>query len=143
MREAMLDIKSISIGTKLPELRREITQPIINSYAEVSHDFNPIHIDPIFASKTPAGGTIAHGMLSLAYISQMMLKAFGIYWIKNGKLDVRFKNPARPDDLLIVNGQITSLKEYNEIMEVTCEVKCTNQLNEPIVIGETFVRLSR
>ncbi|MEJ2740873.1 MAG: MaoC family dehydratase, partial [Dehalococcoidia bacterium] len=83
-------------GDKLPELTKHITQKHIELYAEASKDFNPIHIDPEYAKKTALGGTIAHGMLSLSYISELMCSVFNESWLSNGTLDVRFKTPARP-----------------------------------------------
>ena len=67
-------------GTALPELVRRVTQPDINKYAEASGDYNPIHIDEQFAAATPLGGTIAHGMLVLAYRSEMLSATFGEPW---------------------------------------------------------------
>ena len=67
-----LPLSELSEGMNLPEMRKEITQENINLYAQASGDFNPIHIDEDFASKTPVGVTIAHGMLILAYVSRMM-----------------------------------------------------------------------
>ncbi len=51
---------------------KTLSQAMIDAYAEASGDHNPIHIDPDFARSTPLGGTIAHGMLVLATIAEMM-----------------------------------------------------------------------
>ena len=98
-------------GEKLPLLTRAVVQNNIDRYAEAARDFNPIHIDEEYAKKTPAGGTIAHGMLVLAYVSQMMTNAFGTSWVAGGKLDIRFKAPARPGDRLVVSGSIVRIEE--------------------------------
>lgn len=137
----MLDSNELKTGTYLPEINKVITQEIIDRYAEASHDFNPIHVNPAFAANTPLRGTIAHGMLSLAYISQLMTETFGHHWISVGRLSVRFKNPARPGDTLSINGKITNVKIINEDTEVSCEILCTNQINETIVSGEAHVRI--
>ena len=88
----------------LPSVVKHITQEGINLYAEASGDFNPIHIDEAFAAQTPLEGTIAHGMLILAYLSQMMTEAFGDNWLEGGKLSVRFKAPVRPEDTITAKG---------------------------------------
>ena len=100
----MIDIKSLKVDDNLIEKTRKVIQENINAYAEASRDFNPIHIDPAFAAGTAAGGTIAHGMLILAYCSQMMTENFGKYWVESGKFNIRFKMPARPDDMLKIRG---------------------------------------
>ena len=64
-------------GSPLPKIIKNIVQENINLYAKASGDYNPIHIDADYARQTPLGGTVAHGMLILAYISQMLTNAFG------------------------------------------------------------------
>jgi len=52
-----LSFETIELGTRLPEVIRHIDQDVIDRYAVASFDYNPIHIDPEFARKTPLGGT--------------------------------------------------------------------------------------
>ncbi|MBL1422149.1 MAG: MaoC family dehydratase [Alphaproteobacteria bacterium] len=49
----------------------DVNQTMIDEFAEVTHDKQYIHIDPIRAAKTPFGGTIAHGFLTLSLSSKM------------------------------------------------------------------------
>lgn len=126
-------------GIELPGLQREIKQAKINLYAEASRDFNPIHIDEAFARKTPLGGTIAHGMLILAYISQMMTAAFGKNWLTGGRLNVRFKAPARPGDVITVSGRITRVEPDEGYTLCRCEVLCENQDGETVISGDAKV----
>ncbi len=126
---------------RLPELKRLVTQEHINLYAEASRDFNPIHIDAEFARQTPLGGTIAHGMLILSYISQLMTNSFGESWLGTGKLSARFKAPARPGDTITVSGKITKMQKDEGSISIYCDVACQNQRNEPVIIGETKVRV--
>jgi len=128
-------------GMSLPELIKVVRQEKIDLYAEASKDFNPIHIDEDFAKKTPLGGTIAHGMLILAYISQMMTVAFGRDWLSGGKLDVRFKSPARPGDTITVSGEIQRVEKIEGQSLVSCTVGCHNQHGEPVITGEAMVRV--
>jgi len=120
---------------------KHITQEKINLYAEASGDFNPIHIDESFAAKTPFGGTIAHGMLNLAYVSEMMGLAFGRSWLSGGKLSARFKASARPGDTVTMNGKIDSIEQKDSVSYANCSFECCNQKGEIIVAGETVVKL--
>ena len=128
-------------GDKLPELTKHITQKHIALYAQASKDFNPIHIDPEYAKKTALGGTIAHGMLSLSYISELMCSVFNELWLSNGSLDVRFKTPARPGDTITIRSSIKKIEKQDTGTFIRCDVLCSNQNNETIVTGETEVRL--
>ena len=62
---------------------KELSQEQIGRYADAVNDHNPIHVDEAFAQSTPFGGTIAHGMLVLASISEMMAAALGGRWTRS------------------------------------------------------------
>lgn len=128
-------------GDSLPSVVKHITQKDINRYAEASGDFNPIHIDESFAAKTPLGGTIAHGMLILAYMSEMMTEAFGESWFKGGKLSVRFKAPARPNDTITASGKIDSIEDKEGVTYVNCSIESCNQKGEMVITGGAVVKL--
>ncbi len=138
-----LSLSELNEGMGLPEIKKSVIQENINLYAEASQDFNPIHIDEEFAKKTPLGGTIAHGMLILAYISQMMTAAFGRSWIIGGKLNVRFRNPARPGDTITVSGKILKVEKNEGQTLINCDVLCHNQNGEPVITGEAKVRVKQ
>ncbi|MDP2726119.1 MAG: MaoC family dehydratase [Dehalococcoidia bacterium] len=123
-------------GDELAPVHKEITQEKINKYAEASGDFNPLHLDPEFAKNTFYGGTIAHGLLTLAYISEMMTKSFLKGWLIGGKLTVSFLAPVRPGDTVTVHGIVKRKKEENGQRVVVCEVFCENQKGERVVAGE-------
>jgi len=128
-------------GKVLPPVVRHISQVKINLYAEASGDFNPIHIDESFASQTPLGGTIAHGMLILAYVSEMMTQVFDSNWLSGGKLSIRFKAPARPGDTVTVRGRINSLEEKNGVLYAICGVECCNEKGDTVIVGEALAKL--
>ena len=132
-------LSELSEGMNLREVKRVVTQEKINLYAKASQDFNPIHIDEDFAKKTPAGGTIAHGMLILAYVSHMMTAIFGQSWLSGGKLNARFKTPARPGDTITVSGKIRRVEKSEAQTLISCDVLCVNQNGETIITGETKV----
>jgi len=135
-----MKLSDIHQGDSLPSVVKLVTQREINLYAEASGDFNPIHIDESFAAQTPLGGTIAHGMLILAYLSQMMTEAFGQNWLSGGKLSVRFKAPARPQDTITTSGKIDSIEHKEDITYVTCSLESCNQKGETVITGRAVVK---
>ena len=138
--EPKLQPTDLQEGKELPPLTKDITQEDINLYAEASLDFNPIHIDPDFARNTPLGGTIAHGMLVLGYLSHMMTLDFGKDWLNSGYLNLRFKTPARPGDTLTLGGRVRKLERTGRQMAVKCDVFCRNQQGETIISGDATVK---
>lgn len=139
--ERRFQLSNLQEGMSLPEIKKSIIQENINLYAQASQDFNPIHIDEEFAKKTPLGGTIAHGMLILAYVSQMMTAAFGRNWLVGGKLNVRLRTPARPDDTITVSGKICKIEKGESQTTINYDILCQNQNGESVITGETKVRL--
>ena len=136
-----LKLSNIHQGDSLPTMVKRITQKDINLYAEASGDFNPIHVDETFAAQTPLGGTIAHGMLILAYVSHFMTAAFGRNWLTSGKISIRFRSPARPGDIITVSGKIVNIEKGETETLVSCGIICQNQKDESIITGETSVRV--
>jgi acyl dehydratase len=129
-------------GASLPKVKKNIVQDNINLYAKASGDFNPIHIDADYARKTPLGGTVAHGMLILAYLSQMMTDAFGHNWLSGGRLNVRFRTPARPGDVITTSGNIRKIKKEDGYHMIDCDVLCSNQNDEPVITGDAKVKVN-
>jgi 3-hydroxybutyryl-CoA dehydratase len=128
-----------TVGGELPSLSKSLTQEKIDGYARASGDFNPIHVDAAFAAATPFGGTIAHGMLLLAYLSEMLTAAFGRAWLSGGRLKVRFKGVARPGDTLTMRGRVE--RGQDEGRRLFAAVECVNQAGELLVTGDAEVCL--
>src|ERR1044072_5536589 len=77
-----------------------VDQARIDAFAEITEDPQFIHIDPEAAAKTPFGGTIAHGFLTLSLLSRMaadaMLRPEGVKMgVNYGFEKVRFLAPVR------------------------------------------------
>lgn len=49
----------------------DVPQSAIDAFADVTGDRQFIHVDPGAAARTPFGGTVAHGFLTLSLLSQM------------------------------------------------------------------------
>ncbi len=77
---------------------RTISQHQLNAYTDASGDRNPLHLDPAFAEGTQFGGVIAHGMLTLGFVGELMASIFGRSWLDTGGLNVRFRGPAHLGD---------------------------------------------
>ena len=113
-------LEELSVGQSA-ETRKVVTQADINAFADVSTDHNPVHVDPAFAATTPFGGTIAHGMLSVAYISAALgtqLPGKGCIYLGQ---TVRFTAPVRPGDEV---RTVITVKEILPKRRVVCTTAC-------------------
>ena len=120
-------------------VERIITQEGLVRYAEASGDHNPLHLKPEFAAGTQFGAIIAHGMLTLAFISQMLALAFGRDWVESGRLKVRFKAPAYLGDSVRTSGEVTKEESTDGCGWVECSVALTNDRGEELISGTATV----
>lgn len=118
---------------------REVTDEVIRKFAEVSGDFNPIHLDEEFAKSTRFGRRIAHGMLSGAFISAVLGNEFRERKIVYLSQTMKFVAPVFIGDTVTATGTITNIREDKNI--VTLETVCTNQNGETLVNGEAAVMI--
>ena len=118
---------------------REVTDELIRKFADVSGDYNPIHLDEGFAKTTRFGRRIAHGMLSGAFISAVLGTEFKERKIVYLSQTMRFTAPVFLGDTVTARGTITKIREEKGI--VTLETVCTNQNDEVVVTGEAMVML--
>lgn len=90
--------------TPLPEpmLSATVTQADIDAYADISGDYNPLHVDPEAGLRSPFGSTIAHGPLPLAYVQRAIEDQQQTQWPSGLRVDARFRGPTRPGDRISV-----------------------------------------
>jgi 3-hydroxybutyryl-CoA dehydratase len=125
---------------QLGPIVRTVTLDTIADYEEILGIGNPLHFDEEYARATPFGGIIAHGMMSLAYVSEMMARTFGRGWYEAGELDTTFVRAVRPGDTITTRGKITGQRSTSEETFVVCEIYCENQLGERVLEGTAQAR---
>ena len=126
----------LKIGDKF-STSREVTDEMIRKFAEVSGDYNPIHLDEEFAKTTRFGRRIAHGMLSGAFISAVLGNEFKERKIVYLSQTLKFTAPVFLGDTVTATATVSNIREDRGI--VTLETVCTNQNGEALVKGEAAV----
>ncbi len=133
---SILDKLGVDIGFKITHVKT-ITEADINLFAEVSGDFNPVHMREEYAKKTFFKGRIAHGALAQALLSATMAKLPGLVIFISQS--VKFLKPVRIGDTITAEAEVTETHRDKGI--VTLKNICVNQKGETIVEGEATVRL--
>ena len=128
-------------GQQLPEITKTVTQKQVNAYADAAHDWNPIHLDADFAAGTQFGKRIAHGMLGLGFVSEMLSLAFPESWGRSGGLKVRFKAPIFSGETVKISGEVTKVFEADGNETVTCTVVCVKPDDAEAITGTATVRI--
>jgi len=128
----------IKIGDKF-SIERKVTDDLVRKFAEVSGDYNPIHLDEEFAKTTRFGKRIAHGMLSGAFISSVLGYEFKERKIVYLSQTMKFVAPVFIGDTVTATGTVTNIRTDKGI--VTLETVCTNQNGDTLVKGEAAVMI--
>ncbi|MBN1497257.1 MAG: hypothetical protein JXA07_10845 [Spirochaetes bacterium] len=79
-------------------------------YAGASGDFNPIHIDPEFAKKLGLGGSILHGLCTLAFVAKSVTDCTGDPGSLR-KLSCRFSAPVLSGDEINISGSVAEVQD--------------------------------
>ena len=114
-----------------------ITDSDIHTFADLTGDHNPIHVDDQFASQSRFGKRIAHGMLSASLISAVLandLPGQGSIYLGQ---TLQFVAPVFIGDEITARVTVTSVREDKPIAKL--ETICTNQRNEIVIRGEATV----
>ena len=90
--------------TELTPVTLQVTAEAIRAYAELTQDYNPIHLDPEFAKNTAMGGVIAHGTMSLNLMWQSLAQSLGSAALCDGAMQIRFQRPVRIGQQVTAKG---------------------------------------
>lgn len=132
-------LEDLQIGMK-SSITSVITGKMIDTFAEITGDNNPIHVDSEFAATTQFGQRIAHGALSASFISAVLgndLPGPGAVFVE---LNLRFRKPA------FIGDVVTAVAEVSEINLRTGRVKmkCYCEVNgKKICRGDAGVFVSK
>ena len=127
---------NIKIGDSFKK-ERLVTDELVRAFAEVSGDYNPIHLNEEFAKTTRFGRQIAHGMLSGAFISAVLGYEFIEKKIVYLSQSMKFTAPVFIGDTVTTTATITNIREDKSI--VTMDTTCRKQDGEVVVKGEAVV----
>ena len=120
---------------------KTITEEDVMKFAEVSGDYNPIHVDPEFAKTAIFGKQVAHGVISVGLISAVMgVKLFGP-GILYGEQSVRFIKPVYFGDTLTAVATVKEkfTKKEGKLKFIKCDTKVYNQSDDVVTDGEGVV----
>lgn len=132
------DHMTLRIGETF-SVSKEITDKLIREFAELSGDFNPIHLDEEFAKETRFGKRIGHGMLTASFISALLGYALSVRKVVYLGQTLSFKHPTFIGDTVTATGKVLKIREDKPI--VTIETICRNQDDVVLLEGEAVLML--
>ncbi|MEK9868659.1 MAG: MaoC family dehydratase [Gammaproteobacteria bacterium] len=136
----MSDLKydALNVGDELPEHScGPITRATLALYCGASGDHNPIHVDSDFAKKAGMPDVFAHGMLSMAYLAQILTN-----WVEQSQIreyGVRFSAITPVHATVSCKGKITEKLEIDG--EPCVKVKLVAQIDDgtTTLVGDAII----
>lgn len=118
-------------------LSRTVSKDDILSFANITGDFNPMHVDEAYAAQTPFKGCIAHGMLTASYVSAvfgMRLPGPGAIYISQ---TLNFHRPVHIGDTVTTTVSVAEmLPSHNRVM---FDCICHNGAGKAVLEGEAVL----
>jgi len=113
--------KAIKIGQK-SMFSENITELMLNNFANISGDYNPLHIDENYAKKTSFKKRICHGMLLASFLSRLV----GMYIPGKNALyfsqSLNFQSPCFIGDKVTIEGEVIDKSPATRIITIKTSV---------------------
>lgn len=116
----------------------KITDDLIESFANLSGDHNPLHIDSSYADKTEFKKPIAHGFIGGMFFSRLvgmyLPGAYSLYLTQN----LRFRSPLHAGNIVRVVGKITQKIEALKVVKMYLQVESVGVI---VIEGEALIKV--
>jgi acyl dehydratase len=125
--------KTLSIG-QYAEITKKFEKKHIEAFADLSEDFNPLHLDEEFAKTTRFGRTIVHGHLVSSLISGLAgstLPGSGTIYLGQ---TIQYKSPTFVGDTVTIRVEVTSIDDKKKIVKLRTTAR--NQNDTLLIDGE-------
>jgi len=119
-----------------PLVKPPIEKVQLVQYAGASGDFNLIHTDEETAKKAGLPGVIAHGMISVGYIGQLLTKLAGNSGFVSN-LNVKFSGMVFPGDIVTCRAKVTAKDEENRTVDF--KISSETEPEKQVILGNATI----
>jgi len=133
----VMKLSDLYIGQK-ESLSAQFSMEQVKTFAGLSKDFNPLHLDPIYAAQTIFKGNIVHGFLVGSLFSAILgtkMPGEGSIYLKQ---DMKFVKPVYINDTVTAVVTITDINYEKQL--VTLSTTCYNQDDVVVIEGSALVK---
>ena len=135
MEETKIQFNTIPIGYEW-SFEHLITDADIETFAKLTGDTNPLHLDNDFANSTSFNGRVVHGMLAASFFSALVGKYLPLRANLYVKQTLEFKKPIRPNTNVTVSGKIIRIIESMKVIVIRTTI---SDGKEMFIEGEAWV----
>ena len=139
LKPAIRTFESIQLGESV-EFEVEITAELVDAFAQLTGDTNPLHMDDVYARSTPYGARIAHGMLVASFLSRLVgMHLPGLHSVYLSQ-SLFFRKPVTIGTRIIIKGTVTQRIDAAQCIKL--EMKVLDQTRSTTFIdGEALVKV--
>lgn len=119
----------------------ELTPKLVNEFAKLSGDFNPLHLDAEYARTTPYGRPVVPGLLVGALLSGILGTRFPGYGAVLIEETLMFHKPLFVGDTVLLRISVEHVRPDKPIVTLYCEV--LSAANELAADGRFTVKVNR
>ncbi|HVG58595.1 MAG TPA: MaoC family dehydratase [Hyalangium sp.] len=135
-----LYFESIRVGDELPALAKAPVDRVqLSRYAGASGDYNPVHVDEVYAKSVGMPSVYAPGMLIMGMLGQLISD-----WARGGQLrryNVRFIKMVWPGDTVVCKGRVSDRHGSGGRYYVEIDLWAENQRGELLMKGQSVIQL--
>jgi len=117
--------EDMQVGLK-QSFQASFTTEMMDQYAEISGDTNPLHMDVVYATANGFAGRVVFGLMTSSLYSRLVgMYLPGKYALLQG-LDIDFNSPCYAGDVLSVEGQVSYINEAFRRFEIRARIRDTD-----------------
>lgn len=135
-----LYFESIRVGDELPALAKAPVDRVqLSRYAGASGDYNPVHVDEVYAKSVGMPSVYAPGMLVMGMLGQLISD-----WARGGQMrryNVRFIKMVWPGDTVVCKGRVSDRHGTGGRYFVEIDLWAENQRGELVMKGSSQIQL--
>ena len=105
----------------------EITPEIVDSFAILSGDTNPLHTDDDYAKRYGHPSRVAHGLLTSSFYSKLVGMYLPGKFALLHQIDIRFTSPVYVGDIVTISGSIIAIHDSVRQLEISAAIKNQNE----------------
>ncbi|WKT58310.1 MaoC family dehydratase [Candidatus Nitrosotenuis chungbukensis] len=110
-------LDDIEVGQKV-KFTVTMDESMLDGFAKISGDYNPLHMDQVYAAKTSFGKRVCHGMLLASFFSRLV----GMHLPGQNALyfsqTLNFQLPCFMGDIVTIEGQVTDKSVSTKIITI-------------------------
>ncbi len=140
---ANVKLEDVEVGQEVFSVEKVVKREDVKKYADASGDQNPLHQDDNFARSVGFPGIIAHGMFSMAHVTNSLTEWLGDPGALK-RIKVQFRAPVFMDETLVAKGTVASVdpSAKTATLSVSAQVERDGETQWAIKNSEAIVQLA-